>query len=115
MRDETNFEDLTTLFQAEDDAFTADDFVSRVMRPIRQRARWRQALLFGAGGVGIGAAVSQILSWASGLDVSTSVADTTAVTIRQLMANVAGLPDVWLLAGGVMIVCIAAMAILERA
>lgn len=58
-RDE-HYDDLTALFEAQDEALKNDAFVEQVMTPIHRRARWRGPLLFGAGGLGIGAAVSQI-------------------------------------------------------
>lgn len=63
MQSEEKYDDLTTLFAESDEALQNDVFVKQVMQPIRRRTRWRTPLLFGAGGIGVGAAVSQ----ASGL------------------------------------------------
>lgn len=60
MQTEENYDDLTTLFEAQDDALQNEIFVDRVMQPIRKRSRWRAPLLFGAGGLGVGAALSQM-------------------------------------------------------
>ncbi|MEO1189841.1 MAG: hypothetical protein AAFW60_12290 [Pseudomonadota bacterium] len=60
MQTEENHDDLTRLFEAQDDALQNEIFVDRVMRPIRKRTRWRAPLLFGAGGLGVGAALSQM-------------------------------------------------------
>ncbi len=60
MEREDQYDDLTALFEAQDDALKSDAFVEQVMAPIHKRARWRAPLLFGAGGIGIGAAASQI-------------------------------------------------------
>ena len=60
MQSEEKYDDLTALFEAQDAALESDVFVDRVMQPIRKRARWRGPLLFGAGGIGVGAALSQI-------------------------------------------------------
>ena len=60
MQTEEKYEDLTALFEAQDDALHSDAFVDRVMQPIHKRARWRGPLLFGAGGLGVGAAISQM-------------------------------------------------------
>lgn len=60
MEHEERYDDLSALFEAQDDALHSEAFVDRVMSPIRKRSRWRTPLLFGAGGIGIGAALSQI-------------------------------------------------------
>lgn len=60
MQNEEKFDDLTALFEAQDETLQSDAFVDRVMQPIQKRARWRGPLLFGAGGLGVGAAVSQV-------------------------------------------------------
>ena len=60
MQSEEKYDDLTALFEAQDEALESEAFVDRVMQPIRKRARWRGPLLFGAGGIGVGAALSQI-------------------------------------------------------
>lgn len=60
MQTEDRYDDLSALFHAQDEALQNDAFVERVMQPIRKRARWRGPLLFGAGGLGVGAALSQM-------------------------------------------------------
>ncbi|MEL7539415.1 MAG: hypothetical protein AAGJ51_00815 [Pseudomonadota bacterium] len=60
MQTEDKYDDLTALFEAQDDALQNEVFVDRVMRPIHKRSRWRAPLLFGAGGLGVGAALSQM-------------------------------------------------------
>lgn len=60
MQTEQRYDDLSALFAAQDEALQSDVFVDRVMQPIHKRSRWRTPLLFGAGGLGIGAAVSQM-------------------------------------------------------
>ena len=63
MQTEEQYDDLTALFTQSDEALQNEVFVKQVMQPIRRRTRWRAPLLFGAGGIGVGAAISQ----ASGL------------------------------------------------
>jgi len=60
MQTEERYDDLTVLFEAQDDALQNEVFVEQVMKPIRRRSRWRAPLLFGAGGIGLGVALSQI-------------------------------------------------------
>ncbi len=60
MQSEDRPDDLTALFEAQDDALQSEAFIKRVMQPIRKRSRWRSPLLFGAGGLGVGAMLSQI-------------------------------------------------------
>ena len=54
MQTEDRYDDLTALFEAQDDALQSEAFVERVMQPVRKRTRWRTPLLFGAGGIGTG-------------------------------------------------------------
>ncbi|MEO0607928.1 MAG: hypothetical protein AAFY82_06825 [Pseudomonadota bacterium] len=60
MQTDETYDDLTELFAAQDDALQSEAFVDAVMQPVRKRSRWRAPLLFGAGGLGLGAALSQI-------------------------------------------------------
>ena len=60
MQTEERYDDLTALFEGQDEALQNEVFVQSVMKPIRRRSRWRAPLLFGAGGIGLGAALSQI-------------------------------------------------------
>ena len=115
MDHETNFDDLVELFEAQDAAMPAEPFVNSVMRPIHRRHRLRQAMLFGAGGIGVGAAVSQLLSWSQKLDTTGTLVDTTIVTIRDLIENVSDVPAMWLGVALVITVMFAMMITLERA
>ena len=60
MQNDETYDDLTALFEAQDDGLQNEVFVKTVMQPIRRRNRWRTPILFGAGGIGLGAALSEI-------------------------------------------------------
>ncbi|MCR9270236.1 MAG: hypothetical protein NXH72_09640 [Hyphomonadaceae bacterium] len=60
MQSDEKYDDLTALFEAQDEALQNEAFVEQVMKPIYKRSRWRTPLLFGAGGLGLGAALSQM-------------------------------------------------------
>ena len=114
MEHDEQYEDLTALFEAQDDALQSEAFVQRVMAPIKRRSRWRTPLLFGAGGIGIGAALSQIGGvWelvkarAPELDVTFETVPATPVTFDMQSA--------WLAATVLIVVACAAIVATERA
>ena len=41
MQTEEGYDDLTALFEAQDEALQNEVFVEQVMKPIRRRSRWR--------------------------------------------------------------------------
>ena len=113
MEQDERYDDLTALFEAQDEALQSDAFVARVMTPISKRSRWRTPLLFGAGGVGIGAALSQIggiwdllKSRTPALEVSF---DTTAAAEMSL-----DMQSMWVLAAIVIVLSCAAIVASER-
>nr|WP_070958831.1 hypothetical protein [Hyphomonas sp. Mor2] len=115
MEHEEQYEDLTTLFEAQDDALQSEAFVARVMSPIKQkRSRWRTPLLFGAGGIGVGAALSQI---GGVLDLLKARAPELDVTFDTMPSAQIGLetPSLWVIATVVIIVACAAIVAAERA
>lgn len=75
MQPEETYDDLTELFAAQDDALQTEAFVERVMQPIAKTSRWRTPLLFGAGGIGLGAALSQMGELARAISVETPSID----------------------------------------
>jgi hypothetical protein len=114
MEHDEQYEDLTALFEAQDDALQSEAFVQRAMAPIKRRSRWRTPLLFGAGGIGIGAALSQIGGvWelvkarAPELDVTFESVPTTPVTFDMQSA--------WLAATVLIVMACAAIVATERA
>lgn len=111
MQIDESYDDLTELFEANDEALQSDVFVDQVMHPIRRRARWRAPLLFGAGGLGVGATLSQI----GGLfDAVTVRAASLAQSLDQAQAgslDVIALDPLWIGAGViVMMSCVAIVA-----
>lgn len=65
MTQNTEYADLTRQFRASEAKLGDEGFVTEVMRPIHRRMRLRRAILFGAGGVGAGAAGTQVLQFVS--------------------------------------------------
>ena len=116
MTSEHDHSDLTELFTAEDDALASEAFIKSVMAPIRKRARARQALLFGAGGIGIGAALSQLAAFAGTWESSGSTARDAMPSLQdQLVGLTSTIDPIWLLTAGMIALCVALMAVLERA
>ena len=116
MTSNENHDDLTELFTAQDETFASDEFAASVMAPIRKRARYRQAILFGAGGLGLGAAVSQVMaligSWKPApIETQSSL----ALVQDRLAALSSSVEPVWLIMAGMVAVCAAMMAAMERA
>lgn len=69
MQTEDRYDDLSTLFESQDEVLQSEGFVDHVMDKVQRRSLWRAPLLFGAGGLGIGAAISQISGLAGILQV----------------------------------------------
>lgn len=114
MEQEERYEDLTALFEAQDEALQSDAFVSRVMTPIKKRSRWRTPLLFGAGGIGIGAALSQIGAVWDLLKARTPELDVTfdAVPATEMTMDMQSL---WVVAAIVIMLACAAIVATEKA
>ncbi|MEO1305814.1 MAG: hypothetical protein AAFV37_12615 [Pseudomonadota bacterium] len=115
MQTDEQYDDLTALFAETDEALQNDVFVKQVMQPIRKRVRWRAPLLFGAGGIGVGAAVSQ----ASGLiDVISARTPTVEVTLQPvdvtLYETIMAQP-MWVAAAAMIVLSCAAIIAAERA
>ena len=114
MEHEERYEDLTALFEAQDDALQSDAFVTRVMTPINKRSRWRTPLLFGAGGIGIGAALSQIGGVWDLLKTRTPALDVSFETVPTAQMSVDA-QSLWVIAAVFIVVACAAIVATERA
>ena len=114
MEHDEQYQDLTALFEAQDDALQSDAFVQRVMTPIKKRSRWRTPLLFGAGGVGIGAALSQIGGLWDLVKARTPELDVTfdAVPASSVSFDT---QSVWFVAAVLIVIACAAIVATERA
>lgn len=113
---EDNYDDLTALFEAQDAALEPDAFVAQVMKPIRKRARWRTPFLFGAGGLGLGAAVSQLSVVLAKLPVpNTPSIDVSIGRAQQSVTDLSSVNPMWALAAGVVVVCLGFITLSERA
>ena len=117
MQTEDRYDDLSALFEAQDEALQNEAFVERVMQPIRKRSRWRAPLLFGAGGLGIGAALSQMgglfdVVNARAVRLSQSVGD---VQVQAQVWDGANVDPIWLGAIAVIVLSCAAIFATERA
>ena len=115
METDDRHDDLTALFAQEDDALAPEDFVQSVMKPIRNRARWRQALLFGAGGLGLGAAVSQLASLVGDWHPEPMGSETASSFVRAQLDGLSAVDPTWLIVIGMAAICVALMAVFERA
>lgn len=114
MQTEERYDDLTALFEAQDEALQSEAFVERVMQPVRKRVRWRAPLLFGAGGIGVGAALSQI----GGLfDLLRTNAPDLTITFDGLPETQMSVefPSLWVLGAVLMVLSCAALVMTERA
>ena len=114
MEHEERYDDLTALFEAQDDALQSDAFVERVMTPIQKRSRWRTPLLFGAGGIGVGAALSQIGGvW----DLLKSQSPELSVSFDTVQSTQIGFESqsIWVIAAVVIMLACAAIVATERA
>jgi hypothetical protein len=114
MQTEERYDDLTDLFETQDAVLQSDGFVADVMDQIPRRARWRAPLLFGAGGIGVGAALSQIGGLtdliklrAPDLTVSFSGVATSQVHLET--------PSLWIGLAAIIVLGCAALVMSEKA
>jgi hypothetical protein len=114
MQSEEKYDDLTALFEAQDAALESEAFVDRVMQPIRKRSRWRGPLLFGAGGVGVGAALSQIGGLFDIVSVRAASLTHSLDEVRPGSFDVASLDPLWIGAVVVMLTSCVAIVATER-
>ena len=119
MQSDEKYDDLTALFEAQDDGLKNEVFVKSVMQPIRRRSRWRTPILFGAGGVGLGAAVSQIGGLWSYLQSQTPArfeADFSLSLNALPTADMSvDMTSAWIIAAAFMIMTCAVLVMTERA
>lgn len=119
MRTDERYDDLTALFEAQDEALQNEVFVKQVMKPIRRRSRWRAPLLFGAGGIGLGAALSQIGGvWdAIKAQAPTSIDADLSLSLDALPSAQVALDtqSIWVIAAALMVLSCAVLVMTERA
>ena len=119
METEERYDDLTALFEAQDATLENEAFVEQVMRPIRKRSRWRAPHMFGAGGVGLGAALSQIGGLWSYLQAQTQTqfeADFSVSLSALPTADAAiDVSSVWFIAAAIMVMACTVLVMTERA
>lgn len=115
MQTEETYDDLTALFEAQDETLHSDAFVDRVMQPIQKRARWRGPLLFGAGGLGVGAAISQIGGLMEALNGRVTALNLSFSQVQTPSVDIMSADTLWIAAILIMVVSCAAIVVTERA
>ena len=109
MQTEETYDDLTALFAEQDDALQNEAFVEQVMQPIRRRSRWRAPLLFCAGGLGVGAAISQIGGLLDAVQVRAAGVQQTLDQASATSWDVAAIDPLWI--GALVLVLVSCVAI----
>ncbi len=116
MEPDSSYDDLTALFADEDTALAPPEaFVKSVMKPINKPSPWRQLFLFGAGGVGLGAAGSQLIGSFNSSIFNVFDLKLSAPSFDISMADMTSVSPTVLLIVGMVGCCLALMAFLERA
>lgn len=114
MREEDTFQDLTSLFAAEDRELDAKPFVDELMGKVRRRTLARKAFLLAVGGAGAVVAALQVPGllgdWAT---LDNTVVGTIAAA-RQQADLLASANPLWLGIAAVVGLCVAAVTTLER-
>ncbi|MEO1322370.1 MAG: hypothetical protein AAFV59_05125 [Pseudomonadota bacterium] len=114
MQTEETYDDLTALFAEQDEALQNEAFVEQVMQPIRRRTRWRAPLLFGAGGLGVGAALSQIGGLLDAVQVRVAGVKQTVTQASTTSWDVMAVDPLWIGALALMLVSCVAIVATER-
>lgn len=114
MREDDTFEDLASLFAAEDRALEAKPFVDEVMGKVRRRSLMRRAFLLVAGGAGAVVAALQVPSllgdW---LTVDNTVVNAIS-TAQQQAGLLASTNPLWLGIAAVVGLSLVAVTTMER-
>lgn len=118
MRDDETFQDLSSLFAAEDRALEAKPFADDVMGKVRRRKIVRKVFLLAAGGAGALLAALQVPNllgdWIL-LDGSVDTTILSAISSAQQQAGLLASADpIWLAIAGVVGVTVAAVTTMER-
>ena len=115
METDERYDDLTALFEAQDATLENEAFVEQVMRPIHKRSRWRAPLLFGAGGLGVGAALSQMGGLLDAIQAQTAEINVTWQPVNARAWESAMAEPLWVAAIVIVMVSCAAIIATERA
>ena len=114
MREEETFEDLASLFAAEDRALDAKPFVAEVMGKVRRRTRLRRAFLIGVGGAGALVAALQVPSLLGDWITVDNTIVTAISTAQQQAGLLASTNPLWLGIAAMVGLSLAAVATMER-
>lgn len=114
MREEDTFEDLTSLFTAEDRALEAKPFVDEVMGKVRRRTMLRKLFLLGVGSAGAVVAALQVPSLLGDWITFDTNITTTIATAQQQASLLATSNPLWLGIAAIVGLSLAAVATMER-
>ena len=114
MREEDTFQDLTSLFAAEDRELEAKPFVDEVMGKVRRRALVRRGVLLAVGGIGAVVAVLQLPGLLGDWVTLDNTVTNTISTAQQQAGLLANADPLWLGIVAMVGLCVAAVTTLER-
>lgn len=114
MQTEDNYQDLTDMFAAQDEALQSDAFVDTLMTRVQKRSRWRTPLLFGAAGFGLGVALTQIGGLLDAIAARTPKIDVSIDTLQSAQFSLQT-PSMWVIGAVIVVAGCAAILATERA
>lgn len=114
MQTDEQYDDLTTLFAAQDDVLQSDAFVESVMTGVNRRARWRVPFLFGAAGFGLGASLSQIGGLLDAVAARTPRIDVSVDTLQSAQLSFQA-SSIWIVGAVAVLASCVAVLVTERA
>ncbi|MBD3770996.1 MAG: hypothetical protein IE925_12700 [Rhodobacterales bacterium] len=114
MREEDTFEDLTSLFAAEDRALEAKPFVDEVMGKVRRRTLARKAFLLAVGGAGAVVAALQVPSLLGDWITVDNTVVSAISSAQQQAGLLASTNPLWLGIAAIVGLSLAAVATMER-
>jgi len=114
MRDDETFQDLTSLFAAEDRALEAKPFVDDVMGKVRRRKMMRRVFLLAVGGAGAVVAALQLPGLLGDWVTLDNTVTNTISSAQQQAGLLANADPLWLGIAAVVGLCVAAVTTLER-
>ncbi|MBB40822.1 MULTISPECIES: hypothetical protein [Hyphomonas] len=114
MREEDTFQDLSSLFAAEDRALEAKPFVDDVMGKVRRRSLVRRGVLLAVGGAGAVVAALQLPGLLGDWTMLDNTVVNTISSAQQQAGLLASTDPLWLGIAAVVGLCVAAVTALER-
>ncbi len=115
MTNDPSFDDLTTLFQAEDEALNDEAFTEGVMQKVKRRKQTRRILLAIAGGAGGVLSLPHLFSAYADWPASESLTGEFLLSLQDQLRTLSTDNPLWFMIGAMVLGVLMLASSLERA